>query len=133
MVNNAVHYKIAGRFTGIDVKPRGIDAADYVQTGLFFIDMCLVRSGFQSPPLLTGVAVAIACHNFGTAIGCVDLHDVGNRLRVARVIVGDDYPFGDVGCDRVVFQRCDMIVCAINSTALYQFCARRIHAECCHR
>ena len=102
VVDNAVHHQIAGGLAGVDVEPGGVDAAHYVQTRLFFIDMGLVRGGFQGPALFLGVAVAVAGHDLGAAACGADLHDVGHRLRVARVIVGDDDPLGNVGCNGVV-------------------------------
>ena len=80
MVDNTVHHQIAGGLTGVDVEPGGVDAAHYVQTRLFFIDMGLVRGGFQGPALFLGVAVAVAGHDLGAAACGVHLHDVGNRL-----------------------------------------------------
>ena len=102
VVDNTVHHQIAGGLAGVDVEPGGVDAAHYVQPCLFFIDMGLVRGGFQGPALFLGVAVAVAGHDLGAAACGADLHDVGNRLRVARVIVGDDDPLGNVGCNGVV-------------------------------
>ena len=102
VMHHAVHHQIARGLAGVDVEPGGVDAAHHVQTGLFFIDMGLVRGGFQGPALLLGVAVAVTGHDFGPAAGGVDLHDVCNRLGIARVIVGDDDTLGNVGCDGVV-------------------------------
>ena len=102
VVHHAVHHQIAGGLAGVDVEPGGVDAAHHVQAGLFFIDMGLVRGGFQGPALLLGVAVAVTGHDFGPASGGADLHDVGHRLGIARVIVGDDDPLGNVGCNGVV-------------------------------
>ena len=80
MVHNTVHHQIAGGLAGVDVEPGGVDAAHYVQPCLFFIDMGLVRGGFQGPALFLGVAVAVAGHDLGAAACGVHLHDVGNRL-----------------------------------------------------
>ena len=102
VVHHTVHHQIAGGLAGVDVEPGGVDAAHHVQAGLFFIDMGLVRGGFQGPALLLGVAVAVTGHDFGPASGGADLHDVGHRLGIARVIVGDDDTLGNVGCDGVV-------------------------------
>ena len=80
VVHNTVHHQIAGGLAGVDVEPGGVDAAHYVQPCLFFIDMGLVRGGFQGPALFLGVAVAVAGHDLGAAACGVHLHDVGNRL-----------------------------------------------------
>ena len=102
VVHHAVHHQIAGGFAGIDVEPRSVDASHYVQSCLLFVDMGLIRGGFQGPALLLGVAVAVAGHDLCAAARGVHLHDVSNRLRVARIIVGDDDPLGNVGCNGVV-------------------------------
>ena len=105
VVHHAVHHQIAGGFAGIDVEPRSVDASHYVQSCLLFVDMGLIRGGFQGPALLLGVAVAVAGHDLCAAARGVHLHDVSNRLRVARIIVGDDDSLGNIRSDRVVSQR----------------------------
>ena len=105
VVHHAVHHQIAGGFAGIDIEPRSVDASHYVQSCLLFVDMGLIRSGFQGPALLLGVAVAVAGHDLCAAARGVHLHDVSNRLRVARIIVGDDDSLGNIRSDRVVSQR----------------------------
>ena len=105
VVHHAVHHQIAGGFAGIDVEPRSVDASHYVQSCLIFVDMGLIRGGFQGPALLLGVAVAVAGHDLCAAARGVHLHDVSNRLRVARIIVGDDDSLGNIRSDRVVSQR----------------------------
>ena len=102
VVHHAVHHQIAGGFAGIDVEPRSVDASHYVQSCLLFVDMGLIRGGFQGPALLLGVAVAVAGHDLCAAARGVHLHDVSNRLRVARIIVGDDDPLRDVGRNGVI-------------------------------
>ena len=105
VVHHAVHHQIAGGFAGIDVEPRSVDASHYVQSCLIFVDMGLIRGGFQGPALLLGVAVAVAGHDLCAAARGVHLHDVGNGLRIAGVIVGDDDSLGNIRSDRVVSQR----------------------------
>ncbi len=105
VVHHAVHHQIAGGFAGIDVEPRSVDASHYVQSCLIFVDMGLIRGGFQGPALLLGVAVAVAGHDLCAAARGVHLHDVSNRLRVARIIVGDNDSLGNIRSDRVVSQR----------------------------
>ena len=105
VVHHAVHHQIAGGFAGIDVEPRSVDASHYVQSCLLFVDMGLIRGGFQGPALLLGVAVAVAGHDLCAAARGVHLHDVGNGLRIAGVIVGDDDSLGNIRSDRVVSQR----------------------------
>ena len=123
VVDHAVHHQIAGGLAGVDVEPGGVDAAHHVQAGLFFIDMGLVRGGFQGPALLLGVAVAVTGHDFGPASGGADLHDVGHRLRVARVIVGDNDLLGDIRRDRIVLKRGHMVARPIDGAALPNLCA----------
>ena len=132
VVHHAVHHQIAGGLAGVDVEPGGVDAAHHVQTGLFFIDMGLVRGGFQGPALLLGVAVAITGHDFGPAAGGVDLHDVCNRLGITRIVIGDNNSLGNVGCNGVVFYRRDMISRAVNGASLAKLRALRIQAESRH-
>ena len=105
VVHHTVHHQIAGGFAGIDVEPRSVDASHYVQSCLIFVDMGLIRGGFQGPALLLGVAVAVAGHDLCAAARGVHLHDVGNGLRIAGVIVGDDDSLGNIRSDRVVSQR----------------------------
>ena len=133
VVHHAVHHQIAGRFAGVDVEPRSVDAAHHVQAALFFVDVRLIGGGLERPALLAGVAVAVAGHDLGAAAGGVDLHDVCNRLRVARIIVGDDDPLGDVGRDGVVLHRCDVVAGAIDAAALAQLRALRLQTESRHR
>ena len=123
VVDHAVHHQIAGGFAGVDVEPGGVDAAHHVQAGLFFIDMGLVRGGFQGPALLLGVAVAVTGHDFGPASGGADLHDVGHRLGIARVIVGDNDLLGDIRRDRIVLKRGHMVARPIDGAALPNLCA----------
>ena len=123
VVDHAVHHQIARGLAGVDVEPGGVDAAHHVQAGLFFIDMGLVRGGFQGPALLLGVAVAVTGHDFGPASGGADLHDVGHRLRVARVIVGDNDLLGDIRRDRIVLKRGHMVARPIDGAALPNLCA----------
>ena len=123
VVDNTVHHQIAGGLAGVDVEPGGVDAAHHVQAGLFFIDMGLVRGGFQSPALLLGVAVAVTGHDFGPASGGADLHDVGHRLGIARVIVGDNDLLGDIRRDRIVLKRGHMVARPIDGAALPNLCA----------
>ena len=132
VVHHAVHHQIAGGLAGVDVEPGGVDAAHHVQTGLFFIDMGLVRGGFQGPALLLGVAVAVTGHDFGPAAGGVDLHDVCNRLGITRIVIGDNNSLGNVGCNGVVFYRRDMISRAVNGASLAKLHALRIQAESRH-
>ena len=132
VVHNAVHHQIAGGLAGVDVEPGGVDAAHHVQTGLFFIDMGLVRGGFQGPALLLGVAVAVTGHDLGPAAGGVDLHDVCNRLGITRIVIGDNNSLGNVGCNGVVFYRRDMISRAVNGASLAKLRALRIQAESRH-
>lgn len=133
VVHHAVHHQIAGRFAGVDVEPRSVDAAHHVQAALFFVDVRLIGGGLERPALLAGVAVAVAGHDLGAAAGGVDLHDVCNRLRVACIIVGDDDPLGDVGRDGVVLHRCDVVAGAIDAAALAQLRALRLQTESRHR
>ena len=132
VVHHAVHHQIAGGLAGVDVEPGGVDAAHHVQTGLFFIDMGLVRGGFQGPALLLGVAVAVTGHDLGPAAGGVDLHDVCNRLGITRIVIGDNNSLGNVGCNGVVFYRRDMISRAVNGASLAKLRALRIQAESRH-
>ena len=118
MVDNSVHHQVAARLAGVDVEPGGVDAAHNVQAALFFIGVSLIGSGLEHPALLFGVAVAVSGHDLGTAAGGVDLHDVCNRLGVARIIVRDYDTLRDVGCDGVVFHRGNMVAGAGNGTAL---------------
>ena len=87
VMHDAVHHEIAGGLAGVDVEPRGVDASHYVQSCLLFVDMGLIRGGFQGPALLLGVAVAVAGHDLRPPFVRVDLHDVGNGLGVAGGIV----------------------------------------------
>ena len=132
VMHHAVHHQIARGLAGVDVEPGGVDAAHHVQTGLFFIDMGLVRGGFQGPALLLGVAVAVTGHDFGPAAGGVDLHDVCNRLGITRIVIGDNNSLGNVGCNGVVFYRRDMISRAVNGASLAKLRALRIQAESRH-
>ena len=117
VMHHAVHHQIARGLTGVDVEPGCVDTAHYVQAGLLLIEVCLRSRGFQRPAQLLGVAVAVAGHNLGAAIGRVDLHDVGHSLGVASRIVGDDDPLGHIGCDGILLHRCNMIVGAGNAAA----------------
>ena len=103
VMHHTVHHQIAGRLAGVDVEPRGVDTAHYVQASLLLIDMCLRSCGFQCPAQFLGVTVAVTGYDFSAAIGSVHLHDIGNSLGVASLIVGGDDPFGHVGCDRIIF------------------------------
>ena len=136
VVDNTVHHQIAGGLAGVDVEPGGVDAAHYVQTRLFFIDMGLVRGGFQGPALFLGVAVAVAGHDLGTAACGVHLHDVGNRLRVACGIVGDDDLFGNIRGNRVILQRRHGIIRSLDGAALCQLRGSRslrVRGQCIGR
>ena len=82
--------------------------------------MGLFGSGFQRPALFNGIAVTVAGHDLGTTARGIDLHDVGNRLGVSRGIVGHDDPLRNVGCDGVVLQGSDRILCSKDLTPLYQ-------------
>ena len=107
---HAVHHQVAGRLAGIDVEPGGVDTADNVQASLFFIDMSLVGRGLQRPAFFLGVAVAVASDDRCATIAGVDFHDVGNGLGVAGIVVCSDNPLGDIGGDRIIFHRCDMVI-----------------------
>ena len=136
VVDNTVHHQIAGGLAGVDVEPGGVDAAHYVQTRLFFIDMGLVRGGFQGPALFLGVAVAVTGHDLGAAACGVHLHDVGNRLRVACGIVGDDDLFGNIRGNRVILQRCHGIIRSLDGAALCQLRGSRslrVRGQCIGR
>ena len=87
VMHDAVHHEIAGGLAGVDVEPRGVDAADDVQARLLFVDVRLLGRGLQRPALLLGVAVAVAGHDLRPPFVRVDLHDVGNGLGVAGGIV----------------------------------------------
>ena len=136
VMDNAVHHQIAGGLAGVDVEPGGVDAAHYVQPCLFFIDMGLVRGGFQGPALFLGVAVAVAGHDLGAAACGVHLHDVGNRLRVACGIVGDDDLFGNIRGNRVILQRRHGIIRSLDGAALCQLRGSRslrVRGQCIGR
>ena len=131
VVDNAVHHQIAGGLAGVDVEPGGVDAAHYVQPCLFFIDMGLVRGGFQGPALFLGVAVAVAGHDLGAAACGVHLHDVGNRLRVACGIVGDDDRLRNIRSDGVIPPRGHVVRGPADGITLFQTgAASRLELRC---
>ena len=131
VVHHAVHHQIAGGFAGIDVEPRSVDASHYVQSCLLFVDMGLIRGGFQGPALLLGVAVAVTGHDFGPASGGVDLHDVGNRLGVTGSGIRNDSRFLNIRRNRVVLAGCHIVACPVYCITFIQasvgncFCAFR--------
>ena len=120
VMHHTVHHQIAGGLSGVDIKPRRVNATHHIQATLFLIDMRLLGSGFQRPTLFLGVAVAVTGHNLGAAIGGIDLHDVGHGLGVTVHIIGDNHPLGHIGCDGILLHRCNMIVGAGNAAALGQ-------------
>ena len=120
VVHHAVHHQIAGGFASIDVEPRSVDASHYVQSCLLFVDMGLIRGGFQGPALLLGVAVAVAGHDLCAAARGVHLHDVSNRLGCSFLIIGNNLLLGNIRCNGIVFHGCHRVVRSVNLASLYQ-------------
>ena len=120
VMHDAVHHEIAGGLAGVDVEPRGVDAADDVQARLLFVDVRLLGRGLQRPAKLLRVAVAVTGHDLRPPFVRVDLHDVGNGLGVAGGIVRNNDGLGNVRRDGVVFNRSNAVVCAIDMAAFCQ-------------
>lgn len=120
-MHDTVHHEIAGGLAGVDVEPRGVDAADDVQARLPFIDVRLLGRGLQRPAKLLRVAVAVTGHNLRPSLIRVDLHDVGNGLGVARVVVRDNHGLGNIRRDGVAFLGNNVVSGTGNFAALIQF------------
>ena len=121
VMHDTVHHEIAGGLAGVDVEPRGVDAADDVQARLPFVDVRLLGRGLQRPAKLLRVAVAVTGYNFRPSLIRVDLHDVGNGLGVARVVVRDNHGLGNIRRDGVVFLGNNVVSGTGNFAALIQF------------
>ena len=120
-MHDTVHHEIAGGLAGVDVEPRGVDAADDVQARLPFVDVRLLGRGLQRPAKLLRVAVAVTGYNSRPSLIRVDLHDVGNGLGVAGVVVRDNHGLGNIRRDGVVFLGNNVVSGTGNFAALIQF------------
>ena len=128
---HAVHHQIAGGLSGVDIKPRRINATHHIQAALFLVDMRLLSSGFQRPTLFLGIAVAVPRHDLSSTAGGVDLHDVGNRLGVTGSGIRNDSRFLNIRRNRVVLAGCHIVACPVYCITFIQasvgncFCAFR--------
>ena len=94
----------------------------FVSAGYFTQDgMRLLGRGLQRPAKLLRVAVAVTGHNLRPSLIRVDLHDVGNGLGVARVVVRDNHGLGNIRRDGVAFLGNNVVSGTGNFAALIQF------------
>lgn len=83
--------------------------------------MRLLGRGLQRPAKLLWVAVAVTGHNLRPSLIRVDLHDVGNGLGVAGVVVRDNHGLGNIRRDGVAFLGNNVVSGTGNFAALIQF------------
>ena len=115
LVCRTPHAEIAHGLTRRDVEERCIDAAYNILVVSLLVQMRLIRKGRHLPAIFSRIDIAVACGKLRIAIRGVDLHHIGNSLRGACSIIGNNRPLGYIWRNGICLCRSNRVIRSVNS------------------